>query len=204
MPPRLYYPKRYPKLTAAQKDRAAKMIASAKKLGAKLEEALRPKLSRDERRELESRFESDGKRYIIQRPGKPGHGATCSLIALANACTYLGMPSIRPGSKRWERIAKLGGCVAGPCIRLSDMAEQLGLQLKPTSHRRAHLWIPFLLKVWTPETGFHSVLVVDGDKEALVLVNYLTGDNVRSSRVVMPRCELSITSNGPSYAITKG
>jgi hypothetical protein len=165
------------KLAASVIDR---MVASMKRHGEQVDELLKLKLSPAQRRRRMASFPSDRKRYIIQRSGRPGHSATCSLIALANAKTYLGHPSVRPGSSRWTRLVKLGGCVYGPCTDVQAMAIDMGLSLWPCDAPPNRQRLPFFMTVWTPDAGYHSVLVIATDVDGGVLVNYES--NARRSR----------------------
>lgn len=110
-----------------------------------------------------------GTEYILQVPGS---GSTCSLITMLNALRYLGQSTCELFSDRWEWLVDVGHGRHGSIIADEALHAELMLDYVPVEVKKVHEHVPAELSVFQPGGGLHSVLVIGGDGEKLVLVNY--------------------------------
>lgn len=112
----------------------------------------------------------------------------CILVALANARTLLGKRPLKYESRRWERLRRVGGCVAGPCCCPDRLCKELGLLVRPIG-RHGTAWTPAVLArkklpvmitvlVWGRSCRYgvrHAALVLECDEREAVIANAVPG-----------------------------
>ena len=92
-------------------------------------------------------------------------GSDCTIVAALNASLYLHKKKlIKPKTKKYDKILKLTGCVAGAAIRPDKCYPLLKIKI----NKQYGKWydinfadLPLELGVWHSHYGFHSILVTD-------------------------------------------
>jgi hypothetical protein len=96
------------------------------------------------------------------------NGRISGLMCLVNAARYLGMHGPRPGSRKWARLTGLR--------TIQAQAKALNLMITPIEPDEATDHVPAILTVrdgWA--NAAHRTLVIGGDGDHLVLVNFRNG-----------------------------
>lgn len=95
------------------------------------------------------------------------NGRISGLMCLVNACRYLGMHGPKPGSRKWAQLTGLP--------TLKAQAKALNLQLVSIDPEGVVGHVPAILTVrhWT--SAGHRTLVIGGDGDHLVCVNFRNG-----------------------------
>lgn len=102
--------------------------------------------------------------------------ADCDLVALANACVFLGVPHPRPGTKAWDELARRACCDTGTAIPgVETLAAWFDLRAARVPTPQIEGVAPLHLTVKSPEVyghSLHAVLVVGWEGDRATVVNY--------------------------------
>lgn len=94
-------------------------------------------------------------------------GCDCQLVSAVNAYYYLTGKTIT--NKRYMRMAEQYHCITGACIDIESAYKELGIEVKKQYREydlkyKRKFPLPLEVRVFHPDYGFHSVLIVEYNK----------------------------------------
>lgn len=111
---------------------------------------------------------------------------SCQLLTALNARSLLtGQTEVVPNSKEFETLVDLVHCRYGAALRIDKAYYylRLAVQKGPNNNRWVYYRIqegrPVELSIWTPDFGYHSVLVIDITKDgSAIVINFKEGERI--------------------------